>query len=82
MKSCSSESDRLPIKLACKDKNETTMSFCVHDLSSAFHFSLKQIAEINVKINSPFEYAILFGRLEMRILCVFVPQTANFANFL
>ena len=57
-------------------KNEMTIPFFVHDLSSAFHFSLKQIAEIYAKINTLF-----FGRLEIRIL-VLILQTANFANFL
>ena len=57
-----------------------TIPFCVHNLSSAFHFSLKQIAEIYAKINSPLGYSI-FGRLEIGIL-VLMLQTANFANFL
>ena len=56
------------------------MSCCVHEISSAFHFLLKQIGEINAEINSQLGHAILFGPLEIFIL-VFVPQTANFANF-
>ena len=62
-------------------KNEMTMPFFVPDLSSAFHFSLKEIAEIYAEINSPLGYGIFFGRLEIRIL-VLMLQTANFANFL
>ena len=77
----SSNSDRLTTKLASGTKNEITVSFCVHGISSTFHFLLKQIAEIYAEINSLWGYAILFCRLEIRILVV-VPQTANFANFL
>ena len=80
MNSGSSESDKLPTKLASGTKKRNDHTFFVHDLSSAFHFSLKQIAEIYAKINSPLGYGF-FGRLEIRIL-VLMLQTANFANFL
>ena len=56
------------------------MSYCGQEISSALHFSLKQIAEINAEINSPFGYAIFFGRLEIFLL-VFVTKQLTLLTF-
>ena len=60
MNSGSSESDKLPTKLASGTKNEMTIPFCAQFIA-AFQFSLKQISEIYAKINSPLGYGIFWA---------------------